>query len=130
MRVQGWRGVSSSIVRDVGIAALRLSEVSVVMSVMAARARSATVAWRRGSKSRNAGAIFGGRLMVCRCKCGTFPDHAPLCEWDMGMVDCNVTTEEAVCMCKAVRLCCEILQVNSKCSRMCTWTWAGETGFG
>jgi hypothetical protein len=61
VREQGWRGVSVSIVRGV-VAALRRSEVSVVMSVMAARARSGSVAWRRGSKSRNAGAIFGGRL--------------------------------------------------------------------
>jgi hypothetical protein len=45
----------------------------------------------------------------------------------MGMADCNVTMEEAVCI---VRLCREILQVNSKCNRMCTWTWASETGFG
>ena len=34
------------------------------------------------------------------------------------MADCNVTMEEAVCMCKAVRLCCEILQFDSKCNLM------------
>lgn len=70
--MQGWR--RNSIVRGVKVAALRRSAFSVVMSVKAARARSGSVAWRRVSKSRNAGAIFGAREGGCKCRYGVSTD--------------------------------------------------------